>query len=752
MNNLYYYKKYIKYKKKYLQFGGNKYTIIELYFDKRATQYYNFNRMSCESKLKFGLTKKALGFINYDYIGNMIYNYLDNIICMNNNSKITDISNHYIDNNIFISDHDPIHVSLKLNNNDINITSINLQGLCAKYENNNVKYENKELEKNFNLLFNKDYIKNNSIIVCQEIITADIILEDGDTKYNDITAKAYNNITNLFQEINKNLSGSYDNGYSAIFYDNTKYTLYHTIKIKREGKKRKYSNAYFFNIKGTKIYFYVVNIHLKASPFRITTNFSSLYTEHIYELYNIIKEIFNYMSYNRYPIFFCGDFNDNNNKKELLENAYKLYNEQKDKRKFEYYIDALKKLRQEQEQEDKKEQEQEQEDKKEQEQEQEDKKEQEQEQPQQPQQPQEEKQEDINNEIINSMYRNRRNLINLLNEANTNTTQDGKYFFPNLDLLKLSNDFIIKNNNFLCNILNMKISDNLFYINLWKNKQGIMKRRETDSIEYLSLKIVTDSLLSNKYNKQRFDYNANQIFGFIFIDTKNFFYNDIIINLILNEISRQNEIQQNIIHLYDFFTCSDGNYSIFELTDLKLTDYLKERIAEEISKATITKSLSDAYKILFKLYDDIINKIYNILKILKTDEYRFIHGNLTCDNIFVSFDDNGEIIIKIANFENSSIFWNEIHFSNDGNFKYDRDISIFNESFMGIINNKTYNFPEFNLELDEKKKDYNKLYKLGVNKTGYFSNFHICTSECKDNICNSNPYSFLNQIKNKSSC
>lgn len=50
--------------------------------------------MSCESKLKFGFTKKALGIINYDYIGNMIYNFLDNIICMNSNYSITDIFNH----------------------------------------------------------------------------------------------------------------------------------------------------------------------------------------------------------------------------------------------------------------------------------------------------------------------------------------------------------------------------------------------------------------------------------------------------------------------------------------------------------------------------------------------------------------------------------------------------------------------------------------------------------------------------------
>src|SRR4029079_1970224 len=67
------------------------------------------------------------------------------------------------------------------------------------------------------------------------------------------------------------------------------------------------------------------------------------------------------------------------------------------------------------------------------------------------------------------------------------------------------------------------------------------------------------------------------------------------------------------------------------------------------------------------LLDDITRQLLMPLAVLKKEQYGFIHGNLVADNILVN--DQAQLRFKIANFENSSMYWHGVRFYNSGNYK-----------------------------------------------------------------------------------
>lgn len=123
--------------------------------------------------------------------------------------------------------------------------------------------------------------------------------------------------------------------------------------------------------------------------------------------------------------------------------------------------------------------------------------------------------------------------------------------------------------------------------------------------------------------------------------------NDTYINLILGILSDRHGSNENFIKNYLTFFVGGTGYQIKESYDLTLREFI-----DSIETLTIDH------------INSIIKDVLRSLIIFQSDEYLFVHGNLTLDNVFVrgTLSNFG---LKIGNFENSSIFYNGIRFCNE---------------------------------------------------------------------------------------
>jgi serine/threonine protein kinase len=122
--------------------------------------------------------------------------------------------------------------------------------------------------------------------------------------------------------------------------------------------------------------------------------------------------------------------------------------------------------------------------------------------------------------------------------------------------------------------------------------------------------------------------------------------NQVLIHMILNKILKK---QPNYLYQYDFYCHNNSGFTVCEYANLgDLSDYLYTR-----------ESFSENWII------DLFRQVCKPLLILKQDIFGFHHSDLKTKNILVHMNTNNQIIYKIADFDKSSIFYNNVRFFND---------------------------------------------------------------------------------------
>ena len=136
--------------------------------------------------------------------------------------------------------------------------------------------------------------------------------------------------------------------------------------------------------------------------------------------------------------------------------------------------------------------------------------------------------------------------------------------------------------------------------------------------------------------------------------TSDNFTNQVLIHLILNRILKN---QPNYLRQYDYYLEEGSGYTITEYANLgDLSEYLSK-----------IENLSDRW------IQEIFRQVCKPLVALK--KYSFLHSDLKTKNILVHQTKKKEIIYKIADFDKSSIIYQEYKFFNDtynytlGNYK-----------------------------------------------------------------------------------
>ena len=278
--------------------------------------------------------------------------------------------------------------------------------------------------------------------------------------------------------------------------------------------------------------------------------------------------------------------------------------------------------------------------------------------------------------ILKERYNTRMESLKSLNFLLSSTIEDNTMIYhPNLDFLNNFGEYIILNNEKLCNIkpINVTGKGKIGTANLieYNGLRTILK--SIDDVKYkghLSLNVLPKSNILNDVfdNDKSYEYNLSQFYyfgtkfdGIIIIPSDNF-SNQTCIHMILNQILE--DWNDNFLYQYDAFFCYDGykfnGYNITELSDKgDLFNYLNK------------KTLIDDNEIYH-----IVKQIMTPLAFLKSKKYGFIHGDLKSKNIFVKSFPEGDAF-KLADFDKSSIFWNGCRFYNKSHF----DIKYLNSGF-----------------------------------------------------------------------
>jgi serine/threonine protein kinase len=166
------------------------------------------------------------------------------------------------------------------------------------------------------------------------------------------------------------------------------------------------------------------------------------------------------------------------------------------------------------------------------------------------------------------------------------------------------------------------------------------------SFSYTKLDIFDDIIKRNvsyEYNKQ-----YNEETGSYYVETfgSDNFTNQSLIHIILNKVLSGNK---NFLYQYNLGYDGKKGYNITEFSNrLDLHQYLSK-----------IDYISDS--ILYKM----INQIVDVLFLLKTKQIGFNHSDLKTKNIFVSENNLDSVYYKIADFDKSSLFYNNIRFYNN---------------------------------------------------------------------------------------
>jgi serine/threonine protein kinase len=134
--------------------------------------------------------------------------------------------------------------------------------------------------------------------------------------------------------------------------------------------------------------------------------------------------------------------------------------------------------------------------------------------------------------------------------------------------------------------------------------------------------------------------------------------NQVLIHMILNQILQN---QPNYLHQHDFYLDQGSGFLVTEYANLgDLSDF--------IQKITL---ISERWIL------DVFRQVCSPLVILKQIKYGFLHSDLKTKNILVHRTPQNEMIYKIADFDKSSIYYEQVRYFNDS---YNYTIGYFKSS------------------------------------------------------------------------
>jgi oligoribonuclease (3'-5' exoribonuclease) len=322
------------------------YTNIEKFILKKYLNYKVIKKICCDTNTQWATrmahcedashTAAAVVVGVYQKLGSYISNEPTNILDTNIDgivklsTIIKDIPIKYLftenilyigEDNNFISDHNGVNMIVNITNTHtqqlikFNIITHNLEGLC----NRNDETKNQRFEENKEKMtdYFRNYITSGTILLIQEMALQ--IDKRNIENQKRILESNTNIVLSKLTPLNENLKALSDEYTGAIIYDAVVWNLTRELRIARP-ESNKYSNAYLMKYREKEdLYIWVVNIHLKA--FGATASSQAyINTKHIRELANIISKILEEPD-SKYPIYFCGDYNNTTDKKELVLGA-----------------------------------------------------------------------------------------------------------------------------------------------------------------------------------------------------------------------------------------------------------------------------------------------------------------------------------------------------------------------------------------------------------------------------------------------
>lgn len=223
----------------------------------------------------------------------------------------------------YISDHDGVNLKIDASRPDrkdvkFNVITHNLEGLCNRDDKKKVD-RFRQVVKMFKDYFDP-YVKSGTIMLFQELALQ--IYKKDAQKQGAVLDRNMDIVLTELRKINPNMVGLSDGYTGCMLYDRSVWSPINEIRVQREGSN-KFSNAYLMRYnKYPDLHLWVVNIHLKAfgSAAKKQTEIND---KHIRELANILEQVL-LENEDEYPIYLCGDFNNNTVKAELIWKALEM--------------------------------------------------------------------------------------------------------------------------------------------------------------------------------------------------------------------------------------------------------------------------------------------------------------------------------------------------------------------------------------------------------------------------------------------
>ncbi|XWV25672.1 hypothetical protein QJ856_gp0081 [Tupanvirus deep ocean] len=157
-----------------------------------------------------------------------------------------------------------------------------------------------------------------------------------------------------------------------------------------------------------------------------------------------------------------------------------------------------------------------------------------------------------------------------------------------------------------------------------------------------------DTLLHNSYKFKNND-DINIVTNGYLYAFSNDIINDTYISAIVKILSQRHNSTNIFLDNYITFFIDGEGYQIKNKFQTTLTNFI------------------ETLKITREVFMDILKNVMDFLLNLKSHEYGFVHGNLVPDNIYVKNNGDHNYTYQIGNFQDSSIFYNGVRFTNRKN-------------------------------------------------------------------------------------
>jgi len=265
-------------------------------------------------------------------------------------------------------------------------------------------------------------------------------------------------------------------------------------------------------------------------------------------------------------------------------------------------------------------------------------------------------------------------LVNVKDELELRETINTKY---NSEILKSLNNLNPSNLEFIINLTNyLQANDKLLCKKILKEQFGSGAVGVVKKFMLGNNILVLKCIKNVKYNKKtilriNITHSLNEINNKYLCCFGDSFITQVCVNLILNQILKDNH---NFTYQYDAYYMFNNKNNILKYNGYCITEYAD---LGDLSHFIETSIITD------DLLMDIAKQILLTFSILKSNNYKFVHGDSKCKNILVKNSSTGPIF-KLADFDKSSISWNGIRFFNGDKV----DENIIEQDF--IVENEYY--------------------------------------------------------------